>query len=192
MLAACQVPPTLFRGVISRLEGFAQPFIATPPGPQSRTHGRTPIAGPLPDAERKNAESIAYGHDLDRRVIRRFIGEVAWDHVPLLAELNRRVAAALGRPEAVLVFDPSAFPQPGAASGRGRGAAGSARSASTSATSVTPPTPRSTPGSTCPARGPRTASAARRPAGPRRSSTERGASRPWRGSGAAARRGRGR
>ena len=116
LLAACQVPPTLFRGVISRLESFAQPFVASLPSPESRTHSRTYIAGLLSDAERKNAESIAYRYDLDRQVIQRFIGEVPWDQDPLIDELNRQVIAAIGRPGAVLVFDPSAFPKKGTAS----------------------------------------------------------------------------
>lgn len=116
LLAACQVPPALFRGVMSRLEDFAQPFAASLPSPESRTHSRTYLAGLLSDVERKNAESIAYRYDLDRQVIQRFVGEVDWDHAPLIDELNRQVAAALGRPDAVLVFDPSAFPKKGAAS----------------------------------------------------------------------------
>jgi SRSO17 transposase len=116
LLADCQVPPTLFRGVIGRLESFAQPFVAALPSPESRTHSRTYISGLLSDAERKNAESIAYRYDLDRQVLPRFIGEVAWDHEPLIDELNRQVVAAIGRPDAVLVFDPSAFPKKGTAS----------------------------------------------------------------------------
>src|SRR5262249_23098282 len=74
------------------------------------------LAGLLSDVERKNAESIAYRYDLDRQVIQRFLGEVDWDHDPLIEELARQVAGAIGRPDAVLVFDPSAFPKKGAAS----------------------------------------------------------------------------
>jgi len=116
LLAGCQVPPTLFRGVIGRLEDFAQPFAASLQSPESRQHSRTYIAGLLSDVERKNAESIAYRYDLDRQVIQRFIGEVDWDHEPLIDELNRQVAAAISRADAVLVFDPSAFPKKGTAS----------------------------------------------------------------------------
>ena len=36
LLADCQVPPAIFRGVMSRLEAFAQPFAATLPSPESR------------------------------------------------------------------------------------------------------------------------------------------------------------
>jgi SRSO17 transposase len=116
LLAGCQVPPTLFRGVISRLESFAQPFVAALPSPESRAHSRTYLAGLLSDVERKNAESIAYRYDLDRQTIQRLVGEVDWDHDPLIGELTRQVARAIGRPDAVLVFDPSAFPKKGAAS----------------------------------------------------------------------------
>src|SRR5512143_3851497 len=97
LLAGCQVPPTLFRGVLSRLECFAQPFVAALPSPESRAHSRTYLAGLLSDVERKNAESIAYRYDLDRQTIQRFVGEVDWDHEPLLGELTRQVAGALGR-----------------------------------------------------------------------------------------------
>lgn len=116
LLAACQVPPALFRGVMNRLEDFARPFAASLPSPESRAHSHTYLAGLLSDVERKNAESIAYRYDLDRQTIQRFLGEVDWDHGPLIDELNRQVAATLGRPDAVLVVDPSAFPKRGTAS----------------------------------------------------------------------------
>ncbi|MCA1684855.1 MAG: transposase, partial [Planctomycetia bacterium] len=114
--AGCQVPPALFRGTMSRLESFAQPFLASPPSPESRRHTHTDLSGLLSDVGPKSAESISYRYDLDRQVIQRSLGEVPWDHQPLLDELTRRVAAAIGRPDAVLVFDPSAFPKKGAAS----------------------------------------------------------------------------
>jgi hypothetical protein len=53
LLADCQVPTTLFRGVISRLESFAQPFVAALPSPESRRHSHTYLAGLLSDVERK-------------------------------------------------------------------------------------------------------------------------------------------
>ena len=113
LLAGCQVPPNLFRGTMSRLEAFAQPFVASMPSPESRRHTHTYLSGLLSDVEHKNAESIAYRYDLDRQVLQRFLGEVAWDHRPLIDELTRQVAAAIGRPDAVLFFDPSAFPKKG-------------------------------------------------------------------------------
>jgi SRSO17 transposase len=116
LLAVCQVPLALFRGVMARLEPFARPFTASLPSPESRRHSRTYLAGLLSDVERKNAESIAYRYDLDRQVIQRFVGEVDWDHGRLIDELTRQVARRIGRPDAVPVFDPSAFPKEGTAS----------------------------------------------------------------------------
>src|SRR5215212_4859307 len=116
LLEGCQVPPTLFDGVIGRLEDFAAPFAAKLPSPESRSHTRTYLAGLLSDVQRKNAEAIAYRYDLDRQVIQRFVGELDWDHVPPLDELARQVARRIGREDAVLVFDPSAFPKKGDAS----------------------------------------------------------------------------
>lgn len=116
LLKDCQVPPTLFGDAMDRLNAFAQPFVAVMPSPESRQHAQTYIRGLLSDVERKNAESIAYRYDLDRQPIQRFIGEVTWDHDPLLDELARQVAREIGRKDAVLVFDPSAFPKKGDAS----------------------------------------------------------------------------
>jgi SRSO17 transposase len=101
---------------MSRLESFAQPFIASLPSPESQRHTYTYLSGLLSDVRRKNAESIAYRYSLDRQVIQRFIGEVDWDHAPLIEELIGQVASAIERPDAVLVFDPSAFPKKGDAS----------------------------------------------------------------------------
>ena len=116
LLKDCQVPPTLFEGARDRLESFAIPFLAAMPSPESKQHMRTYLAGLLSDVGRKNAEAIAYRYDLDRQVIQRFIGEVPWDHDPLLDEMARQVGRELGRDDAVLVFDPSGFPKKGTAS----------------------------------------------------------------------------
>ena len=116
LLADCQVPPTAFRGAVQRLEAFAQPFVATLPSPESRQSTATYLAGLLSDLEHKNAEAIAYRHDLDRQTLQTYLGTSPWDHMPLIDELNRQVARDLGRPDAVLVFDPSAFPKKGDAS----------------------------------------------------------------------------
>ncbi len=114
--ADCQVPPATFRGAVRRLEAFAQPFVASLPSPESRSHARTYLDGLLSDLEHKNAEAIAYRHDLDRQALQAFVGTSPWDHTPLLDELSRQVARVSGRPDAVLVFDPSAFPKKGTAS----------------------------------------------------------------------------
>ena len=42
-----------------------------------------------------------------------FLGESRWDHQPLLVEVARQVGRDLGRPDGVIVFDPSSFPKKG-------------------------------------------------------------------------------
>jgi len=116
LLTDCMVPPTAFDGLLERLELFARPFLTSLPSPESRTHGRTYLAGLLSDVARKNTESIAYRHDLDRQGLQRFIGYREWDHKPLLDELTRQVAKEIGEADAVLVFDPSGFPKRGSES----------------------------------------------------------------------------
>jgi SRSO17 transposase len=116
LLADCHVPPTAFRGAVHRLEIFAQPFVASLPSPESQQHTRTYLSGLLSDLEHKNAEAIAYRYDLDRQALQHYLGTAPWDHLPPMDVLNRQVAAILGRPDAVLVFDPSGFPKKGDAS----------------------------------------------------------------------------
>jgi SRSO17 transposase len=116
LLADCQVPPAAFRGAVRRLETFAQPFIATMPSPQTREYSRVSLAGRLSDLPRKNAEAIAYRNDLDRQTIQESLGYSDWDRDPMRAELARQVGQEIGRPDGVIVFDPSAFPKKGTAS----------------------------------------------------------------------------
>jgi SRSO17 transposase len=71
------------------------------------------LQGLLSDVERKNAEAIAYRHDEDRQGLQTYLGTAPWDYQPLLEELACQVATALGEPDGVIVFDPSAFPKKG-------------------------------------------------------------------------------
>src|SRR3954452_4007721 len=116
LLADCQVPPAAFRGAIRRLEAFAQPFIATMPSPETQEYSRIYLAGLLSDLPRKNAEAIAYRNDLDRQRIQEFIGYSDWDRDPMRVGLARQGGREIGRPDGVIVFDPSAFPKKGTAS----------------------------------------------------------------------------
>jgi SRSO17 transposase len=113
LLNDAEVPPGLLRGALPRLETFLQPFVAALQVPEQRTNARHYVQGLLSDLKGKDVESIAYLHDRERQGLQKFIGQVAWDHQPLLRELVRQVAAALGEADGVLVFDPSAFPKKG-------------------------------------------------------------------------------
>jgi SRSO17 transposase len=116
LLADCQVPAATFRGAIRRLEAFAQPFIDSMPSPETQGYSRIYLAGLLSDLPRKNAEAIAYRNDLDRQRIQEFLGYSDGDRAPMQAELARQIGQEIGRPDGVIVFDPSAFPKKGTAS----------------------------------------------------------------------------
>lgn len=113
MLAECEVSPEVFRGIEQRLAAFAEPFADLLIQEAQRQHAQDYVSGLLSDLERKNVESIAYRHDQDRKNLQHFIGSAVWDHQPLLMELARQVGEELGEEDAVIVFDPSAFPKQG-------------------------------------------------------------------------------
>jgi SRSO17 transposase len=99
--------------MLSRLSQFVEPFAACLVRSKQRMLARQYVAGLASQVKRKNVESIAYHHDQDRQMLQKFIGQYTWDHRPLVAELVRQVGAALGRADAVLVIDPSAFAKKG-------------------------------------------------------------------------------
>ena len=107
------VSPGQLRGMLSRLEQFVEPFAASLVRSKQRELTQQYVAGLVSRVECKNVESIAYLHDQDRQMLQKFIGQYTWDHRPLIGELVRQVGAELGRPDGVLVFDPSAFPKKG-------------------------------------------------------------------------------
>ena len=113
LLDDAEVPPSLLRGVLPRLEAFLDPFTAALHVPEQQTNAEHYVQGLLSDLGSKDAESIAYLHDRDRQGLQKFIGQADWDHRPLLTELARQVGQQLGSPDGVLVFDPSAFPKKG-------------------------------------------------------------------------------
>lgn len=116
LLGDAEVHPGLLRGLVPRLEGFVRPFVAALGSDARRRNATHYIRGLVSDLGGKTAEAIAYLHDRERQGLQKFIGQADWDHRPLLAELARQVGAELGEPDAVLVFDPSAFPKKGTAS----------------------------------------------------------------------------
>src|SRR5213080_3809374 len=113
LLDDAEVPPGLLRGVLPRLEAFLEPFVHTLASAEQRTNTRQYVQGLLSDLDSKDVESIAYLHDRERQGLQKFIGQAAWDYQPLLTTLARQVGTALGEPDAVLVFDPSAFAKKG-------------------------------------------------------------------------------
>jgi SRSO17 transposase len=113
MLAQAEVDPEVMRGLLKRLEAFTEPFAMSLAQPEQRRHAAEYMAGLLSKLERKTGEAIAYLHDQERQALQKFVGFVPWDHKPLLATLASQVGKDLGEPDAVIVFDPSAFPKKG-------------------------------------------------------------------------------
>src|SRR5947207_12363021 len=113
MLGESQVDAALLEGIPDRLTKFIEPFTGSILQAKQRRRAVEFIGGLMSDVARKNAESIAYRHDQDRKDMQYFLGESKWDHQPLLVELATQVGRELGRPDGVLVFDPSSFPKKG-------------------------------------------------------------------------------
>src|ERR1700720_568558 len=113
LLNDAEVRPSLLRGVLPRLEAFLQPFVEALHSPEQQTNAQHYVQGLLSDLDSKDVESIAYLHDRERQGLQKFIGQAEWDSVPLLTELVQHVGTELGQADAVLVFDPSAFPKKG-------------------------------------------------------------------------------
>jgi SRSO17 transposase len=113
MLAQAEVAPEAMQGLFARLEAFVEPYAKSLHQPEQRRHAAEYLTGLLSRLERKTGEAIAYLHDQERQGVQKFVGHVPWDHRPLLAMLASEVGEGLGEPDAVLVFDPSAFAKKG-------------------------------------------------------------------------------
>lgn len=113
MLAQAVVSPDLMLGLLGRIEDFTRPFAESLSQPEQKRHAAEYMTGLLSKLERKTGEAIAYLHDQERQALQKFLGFVPWEHAPLLAILARQVGHDLGEPDAVVVFDPSAFPKKG-------------------------------------------------------------------------------
>jgi SRSO17 transposase len=113
MMDQTEISPELIRGLLPRLTIFLDPFLRSLSGPEQRQHAVEYTTGLVSGLENKTGEGIAYLHDQDRQGIQKFIGQIHWDHQPLLRTLAIQVGSELGEPDGVIVFDPSAFPKKG-------------------------------------------------------------------------------
>lgn len=113
MLEESQVGAEVLESIPPRLVKFVEPFTESILQAKQRRRAADFISGLLSDVQRKNAESIAYRHDQERKEMQYFLGESRWNHEPLLVELARQVGCELGRADGVIVFDPSGFAKKG-------------------------------------------------------------------------------
>ena len=113
LLRECELAPQVFEEVAPRLEQFMEPFVDCLVRKEQVGHALTFVRGLLSDLDHRNVESIAYRFGQERLPLQWFIGVSKWDDRPLREELTRQIGRDLGDPDAVLVFDPSAFPKSG-------------------------------------------------------------------------------
>jgi SRSO17 transposase len=113
MVADARIPPGSFADLPDALLGFLAPFVAPLQREEQRVNTRLYVQGLLSGLDHKNAEAISYLHGHQRQALQKFVGQSPWDHAPLMEELARQVGRGLGEDDAVLVFDPSAFPKKG-------------------------------------------------------------------------------
>src|SRR6185436_21106769 len=116
LVSGAEIKPQVYAGLVERLPGFLEPYVACVGRRERKEHLRTYLQGLLSDAERKNVESIAYLHDQDRQELQDFIGGSQWAYEPMLNELTREVGTELGETDGVIVIDPSGFEKDGKAS----------------------------------------------------------------------------
>ena len=113
MLDDAELDSAIMTGLIDRLQKFVQPFAASLTEPEQRQHTCEYVQGLLSQLEHKTGEGIAYLHDQERQGIQKFIGQVPWDHQPLVAVLAQHVGQSIGEADGVIVFDPSGFAKKG-------------------------------------------------------------------------------
>jgi SRSO17 transposase len=109
MMAEAEVKPEALEGILQRLNQFVQPFAASLKHPAQRGHLEEYVTGLVSNVERKNIETIAYLYEQDRQPLQKFIGQKPWDWQPLTNVLVQQVGQELGKPNGVLVIDPSGF-----------------------------------------------------------------------------------
>lgn len=109
----CVVKITQFAGCLERLKAFMVPFVQCLSWQKHRDYAEKFVSGLCSDLARKNAESIAYHFELERKTIQHFVGGSEWDDASLRAELATQIGIQLGEADGVLIFDPSSFVKSG-------------------------------------------------------------------------------
>jgi SRSO17 transposase len=106
--------PSDVAGFIDELQEFQGLFHDCFPRSESRAHFFDYMVGQLRPLERKSIEPIALqlpgGHV---RGLQRFLSEVVWDEEHLLWTYHQLVAAEMGAPDGVLMFDETGFVKKG-------------------------------------------------------------------------------
>lgn len=113
MLDSAVCHPEVTAGTLIRLQEFIRPYAASLTESEQRTHTGEYVQGLFSKLKRKSGEAIAYLLDQERQGLQKFIGQVPWDHQPLLQTLATQVGEQIGVADGVIVFDPSGFAKKG-------------------------------------------------------------------------------
>jgi SRSO17 transposase len=116
LLQDAELSPAAVRSCADHLTTFAQRYLPHFHRAEQRDHALTILRGKLTGLQRKTTEPIATAAGQKRRPLQLFVGAGGWDDEPVVAELQRHVAAELGHAEGIFVLDSSGFPKQGQAS----------------------------------------------------------------------------
>jgi SRSO17 transposase len=113
LLEEAVVPVQAVQGGLRRLAGFIERYLPRFYRTEQRELACVVLEGRLSNLERKTNEPIARQARRPRRPVQKFVGAGKWDDDAVLAELRAHVAQEWADPQAVLIFDGSAFAKKG-------------------------------------------------------------------------------
>ena len=100
-------------GILNQVKGFLEPYFPLFHRTDMALTAWLYLQGLLSTLPRKSAEPIAELHDIDRKVLQRFVGVSPWSDRRIRDRMLEDVSQTIGDPCGVLCVDPSAFPKKG-------------------------------------------------------------------------------
>lgn len=107
------IPPSFIEGVLEQVKSFLTPYFPLFHRTDMAFTAWLYLRGLLSNLPRKSAEPIAEMHDLDRKVLQRFVGVSPWDDRRIREMMVEDISQKMGAPSGVLCVDPSGFPKKG-------------------------------------------------------------------------------
>ena len=113
LLEQASVSAAQVRHLARQLQLFLQRYLGCFYRKEQHAQALLLLQGKLSGLERKTNEPIANQAGVPRKPVQHFVGAGAWDDDAVLTELTAHLTQDWGDPDAVLTFDPSAFPKKG-------------------------------------------------------------------------------
>jgi len=114
LLDEAVVPVAAVQGGLHRLAGFIERYLPRFYRKEQRELACVVLEGRLSNLPRKTNEPIARQAQRPRKPVQKFVGAGKWNDAAVLTELRTHVAEVWPDPQAVLIFDGSAFVKKGA------------------------------------------------------------------------------